>query len=69
MANPNPGSGKTPRRLPLILLIAPFIGTLWIPFYNSKTPTFNGIPFFYWYLFLWVIISSILTAIVYFAGA
>jgi hypothetical protein len=51
----------------LLLLIIPFIGVLWVPFYNSLQPEFAGIPFFYWYQFLWVIISSGLTAVVYFA--
>jgi hypothetical protein len=52
-----------------LLLLIPFIGTLWVPFYNSPTPYLGdtGIPFFYWYLFLWIIISSVLTAVVYFA--
>jgi hypothetical protein len=49
------------------LLIIPFIGTLWPPFYSSIEPRFIGIPFFYWYQFLWVIISAVLTAIVYYA--
>jgi hypothetical protein len=30
-------------------------------------PTLGGVPFFYWYQLLWVIIGAILTAIVYFA--
>lgn len=50
-----------------VLLLIPFIGTLWVPFYNSLNPEFAGIPFFYWYQFLWVIISAGLTALVYFA--
>lgn len=50
-----------------VLLVLPFIGTLWVPFYNSVTPEVAGIPFFYWYQFLWVIISAVLTAVVYFA--
>lgn len=50
-----------------LLFIIPVVGTLWPPFYASVTPEFAGIPFFYWYQFLWVIITSILTAIVYFA--
>jgi len=37
------------------------------PFYNSVEPTLGGVPFFYWYQLLWVIIGAILTAIVYFA--
>ena len=51
-----------------LLLIVPFIATLWMPFYASPTgPTLSGIPFFYWYMFLWVIISAVITAVVYFA--
>ncbi len=49
-----------------LLLLLPFIGTLWVPFYHSVTPELAGIPFFYWYQFLWVIVSASLTAVVYF---
>jgi hypothetical protein len=44
-----------------------FIAVLWPPFHNSIEPSWAGIPFFYWYQLLWVIIGAILTAIVYFA--
>ncbi|HEY7414951.1 MAG TPA: DUF3311 domain-containing protein [Ktedonobacteraceae bacterium] len=53
----------------LVLLIIPFIALLIPPLYNSNTPTFIGIPFFYWYQLLWIIITAIITAIVYFGGA
>ncbi len=53
----------------LLLLLIPFIAMLWPPFYNFRDPTFIGIPFFYWFQLLWIIITSIITAIVYFAGA
>jgi uncharacterized protein DUF3311 len=50
-----------------LLLIIPFIATLWVPFYAGKDPELAGaIPFFYWYQFLWIIISSLLTGFVYF---
>ena len=52
----------------LLLLIIPFIALLWPPFYNDLQPTFIGIPFFYWFQLLWVIITAMITAIVYFAG-
>ena len=48
------------------LLIIPFIATLWVPFYNAVEPTWQGIPYFYWYQFLWILISAALTALVYF---
>jgi len=38
-----------------------------VPSYASAAPALAGIPFFYWYQFLWVFISAVLTAIVYFA--
>lgn len=59
------GSGRSSRRWMLWLLIIPFIATLWVPFYASASPGFAGIPYFYWYQFLWVIITAILTAVVY----
>jgi Protein of unknown function (DUF3311) len=43
-----------------ILLVIPFVALLWVPFYNSIEPSVWGIPFFYWYQFLWVIITSLL---------
>ena len=55
------------RRLWYILLALPFIGLLYPPLYATKSPEIWGIPFFYWYQFLWVFIASLLTGIVYFA--
>lgn len=53
----------------LLLLLIPFIAMLWPPFYNYTHPEFIGIPFYYWFQLLWIIITAIITAIVYFAGA
>jgi len=49
------------------LLVLPFIAVLWVPFYNSVDPTLSGIPFFYWYQLLWVLISSVIVGVVYLA--
>ncbi len=49
-----------------LLLLIPFVAVLWVPFYASVTPSLAGIPFFYWYQFLWVVISGVLTGIAYF---
>ena len=48
-----------------ILLLLPFIGLLWVPFYNSPEPALFGFPFFYWYQLAWVPISSLLIWLVY----
>jgi len=50
-----------------LLLLIQFIAVLWPPFYNRVEPEWIGMPFFYWYQLLWVIIGAVLTAIVYFA--
>jgi hypothetical protein len=49
-----------------LLLLAPFIGTLWVPFYNRLEPSLFGVPFFYWYQFLWIPIGAAITALLYF---
>ena len=48
------------------VLLIPFIVMLWVPSYNRAEPSWQGIPFFYWYQFLWILISAALTAVVYF---
>jgi len=50
----------------LWLLLLPFIAMLWVPWYNRIDPQLGGFPFFYWYQLLWVLISAIITALVYF---
>jgi hypothetical protein len=58
-------SKRVVNRFWYILLIAPFIGTLTMPFYAHAKPELWGFPFFYWYQFLWVIIAVAITAVVY----
>ena len=41
-----------------LLLLLPFPALLWVPFYNSIEPALWGVPFFYWYQFLWVFLTS-----------
>ena len=41
-----------------LLLLVPFIGLLWVPFYNFTEPSLFGFPFFYWYQFAWVFLAS-----------
>lgn len=46
------------------LLVLPFVGTLVPQIYNRTEPAFLGLPFFYWYQLLWVVITSALLGIV-----
>lgn len=43
-----------------LLLLLPFLGLLWVPIYNRLDPTVLGFPLFYWYLFAWVPVTSLL---------
>ncbi|HEY8041613.1 MAG TPA: DUF3311 domain-containing protein [Polyangiaceae bacterium] len=59
-------TAKKRRRWPYhLLLIAPFVGTLWVPFYDAVEPKWGGVPYFYWYQFLWIGIGAVITATVY----
>jgi hypothetical protein len=53
------------RRLSYLLLLVPFIALLIPQFYAHLEPRLWCIPFFIWYQFLWVIIGSALTIVVY----
>jgi membrane protein implicated in regulation of membrane protease activity len=56
---------RSPNRLIWLLLIVPYVGLLWVPFYNTRTPELWGFPFFYWYQLIWVPITAALTWLVY----
>jgi hypothetical protein len=48
-----------------LLLLAQFVPALWVPFYNSIEPTWLGLPFFYWFQLVLVLICAAVTALVY----
>lgn len=48
-----------------ILLLAAFVGLLWVPSYAHLTPSLGGIPFFYWYSLLWLVINAVCQAVAY----
>ena len=50
----------------LWLLVIPWIAMIWVPSYNKVEPQIAGFPFFYWYQLFWVLVSAVITAVVYF---
>ncbi len=48
-----------------LLLLLPFLGLLAVPLFNTESPAFAGFPFFYWYLFAWVPVTSVLIWLVH----
>jgi Protein of unknown function (DUF3311) len=47
------------------LLALPVLALLWVSSYNRAEPRLAGVPFFYWYQFLWVFIAAACTTVAY----
>lgn len=60
-------TGKRGRRFRRVhlLLIVPYVAILWVPFFNRAEPSIAGIPFFYWYQMLWIVLGALLLLPVY----
>jgi hypothetical protein len=48
-----------------ILLALPYLGLCFPKLYARATPALFGFPFFYWYQFAWVALTSALLYVVY----
>jgi hypothetical protein len=44
-----------------VLLAIPVVALLWVDSYARETPRLGGVPFFFWYQFLWVFLCAGLT--------
>src|SRR4051795_8347353 len=44
-----------------VCLVIPVIALMWVSSYARETPRLGGIPFFFWYQFAWVFLTSALT--------
>lgn len=42
-----------------LLLLLPFAADLWPPFYNRIDPELLGIPFFYWWQTVWIVLAAL----------
>jgi Protein of unknown function (DUF3311) len=38
---------------------------LWVPSFNKLEPSLGGIPFFYWYQFVWIGLTAVVVWLVY----
>ena len=50
---------------PAVLLAIPVIALMWVSSYSRDEPRLGGFPFFIWYQFLWVFLTSALTYTAY----
>ena len=55
---------ETPLSLDLLLFL-PALGLTFPGLYARETPEPLEVPFFYWYQVAWVLLSAIITAVVY----
>ncbi|WP_291766002.1 DUF3311 domain-containing protein [Caldivirga sp. UBA161] len=44
-----------------VLFIVPWIFYLILPAYNRVNPEVDGVPFFYWFQTLWLIVAAVLS--------
>lgn len=49
----------------LVLLIPPVVLPLWVPLYDKTDPTLWGFPFFFWFQFALILVSAVMTVLVY----
>lgn len=56
---------RTKRRVWYVILFIPFFVAIAVPLYNRIEPSVFGIPFFYWFQFLLIIVAAIVTALAY----
>jgi hypothetical protein len=56
-----PPTNRTLIVLAGICLVIPVVALLWVSTYAKETPKLGGVPFFFWYQFLWVFLTAALT--------
>jgi hypothetical protein len=58
-------SGKKKSPILWILLAVPYLALCFPQLYARSTPVLWGFPFFYWYQFAWVVLTSLLLGLIY----
>jgi hypothetical protein len=55
-------------RLRYLLLFIPYVAMMWVPAYNRAMPEIAGIPFFYWYQMLWIVLGALILLPAYYSA-
>jgi hypothetical protein len=48
----------------LLFLVVGCVG-LWVPLYNRTEPTLAGLPFFYWFQIVWIVVGAVVVGLGY----
>jgi Protein of unknown function (DUF3311) len=68
MPSPRPHPSGAQRVLVYALLLGLVVVGLWVPLYNRAKPSVLGIPFFYWFQILWIVVGALITGLAYRVG-
>ncbi|WP_218104029.1 DUF3311 domain-containing protein [Thermogemmatispora onikobensis] len=52
------------RLWPFALLLIPFLTAVCPALYNQVEPTLFGVPFFYWFQMLWIVVTAVVVGLV-----
>jgi hypothetical protein len=56
-----PSASARPYLVSAVLLAVPVIALLAVPLYSRISPSFLGLPMFYWWTFLWIVLLALAT--------
>ena len=48
-----------------VILFIPFFVAIWVPLFNRIEPSIYGIPFFYWFQFILIVVAAAVTGAAY----
>jgi uncharacterized membrane protein len=48
-----------------VILLVTMVALLAVPTYSHLTPSIGGVPFFYWYTLMWLVVNALLQVIAY----
>jgi hypothetical protein len=68
MPSPRPQPSTGQRLLVYVLLLLLLSVGLWVPLYNRAEPSVFGIPFFYWFQILLIVVGALITGLAYRLG-
>ena len=69
MSQPSPAPRRRPSTalwaLIIVILLPAVVVPLWVPLYAKTDPTLWGFPFFFWFQFLLILCSAVLTIVAF----
>jgi hypothetical protein len=64
-SGPTTPIGARPYAISAVLMAVPWVALLAVPFYSRTDPVLVGLPMFYWWTFLWIVLLAAATCASY----